>query len=51
MTNSIQDILKTDLLFVTGSNTTENHPVIGSVMLQARQRGPSLSWQTRGRFP
>lgn len=42
MTNSIQDILKTDLLFVTGSNTTENHPVIGSVMLQARQRGAKL---------
>lgn len=42
MTNSIQEILDTDAMFVIGSNTTENHPVIGSIMKQALKRGAKL---------
>ena len=30
MTNSIWDFEKADVILVTGSNTTENHPIIGS---------------------
>ncbi len=30
MTNSIQDLAQTELILLTGSNTTENHPVIGN---------------------
>jgi formate dehydrogenase alpha subunit len=39
MTNSFSDILKTDLLFVIGSNATEAHPMAGAKMLQAVQKG------------
>ncbi|MFH0965703.1 MAG: formate dehydrogenase subunit alpha [Planctomycetota bacterium] len=43
MTNSIEDILDADVIFVTGSDTTEAHPVIGSVVRRAvRQRGAKL---------
>ena len=42
MTNSIGEILDTDLMFVIGSNTTENHPVIGNFMRQAKKRGAKL---------
>jgi len=28
MTNSIAEVKQADVIFVTGSNTTENHPVI-----------------------
>ncbi len=35
MTNSIEEILGTDAIFVIGSNTTENHPIIGATMKQA----------------
>ncbi len=35
MTNSIQEIMTTDCLLVTGSNTTFNHPVIGMYIKQA----------------
>lgn len=42
MTNSIPEIPKIDLAFVTGSNTTENHPVIGSQILQAVKNGAKL---------
>lgn len=39
MTNSIEEILNTDAIFVIGSNTTENHPVIGTVMKRAMKKG------------
>jgi formate dehydrogenase alpha subunit len=39
MTNSIADIGRTELLLVVGSDTTENHPIIGSHLLAARARG------------
>ncbi len=35
MTNSIDDMVEADLLFVIGSNTTENHPVIGNKIKRA----------------
>ncbi len=42
MTNSIQEIKAADAMFVIGSNTTENHPVIGAMMKQAKKRGARL---------
>ncbi len=38
MTNSIAEIEDTDLIFVIGTNTTENHPVIAHVMKRAIDR-------------
>jgi formate dehydrogenase alpha subunit len=37
MTNSIREILHADVIFVIGSNTTENHPIIGMYIKQAVQ--------------
>lgn len=42
MTNSIEEILDTDAIFVIGSNTTENHPVIGTHMKRAIKKGAKL---------
>lgn len=42
MTNSIEEVLDTEAIFVIGSNTTENHPVIGAYMKQAVKRGAKL---------
>ena len=43
MTNTIADIEKADVILVTGSNTTENHPVLSSFMKRAvTQRGARL---------
>ena len=42
MTNSSKEVLDSDAIFVIGSNTTENHPVIGSYMKQALNRGAKL---------
>jgi len=42
MTNSISEIRDADLLFVTGSNTTEAHPIIAMEMKRAVQRGATL---------
>lgn len=42
MTNSIEEILSTDAMFVIGSNTTENHPIIGTKMKQAVKNGAKL---------
>ncbi len=35
MTNTIGDIAQADVILITGSNTTENHPVIASVVKRA----------------
>jgi formate dehydrogenase alpha subunit len=35
MTNTIGDIAQADVILITGSNTTENHPVIASVIKRA----------------
>ena len=42
MTNSIQEIKNTDAMFIIGSNTSENHPVIAAIMKQAIRRGAKL---------
>jgi len=43
MTNSIDEIRNADCIFVIGSNTTENHPIIGlAIKTAVRQRGAKL---------
>ncbi len=42
MTNSIGEIREADFLFVTGSNTTEAHPIIAMEMKRAVRRGARL---------
>ena len=42
MTNTIDCFDRTDLIFVIGSNTTEQHPLIGSRILNAARRGARL---------
>ena len=43
MTNSIDEIEFTDLILATGTNTTENHPIVGMKVKRAvRQRGAKL---------
>lgn len=43
MTNSIPEIRDADFLFVTGSNTTEAHPIIAMEMKRAVLRGARLA--------
>ena len=43
MTNSIPEIRDADFLYVTGSNTTEAHPIIAMEMKQAVRRGAKLA--------
>jgi len=43
MTNSIDELEYTDLILATGTNTTENHPVIGMKVKRAvKQQGTKL---------
>lgn len=42
MTNSIDCIEKTALIFVIGSNTTEQHPLIGTRIIKAVRNGAKL---------
>lgn len=42
MTNSIAEVLKSDVIFVTGSNTTTGHPVIGARIRQAKNKGARI---------
>jgi formate dehydrogenase alpha subunit len=42
MTNSLEDIMNSDVILVTGSNTTENHPVYGSRIKRAVRNGAKL---------
>lgn len=43
MTNSIEDLKEADVYLVTGSNTTETHPVIGMLLRnQARFKGKKI---------
>jgi formate dehydrogenase alpha subunit len=42
MTNTINGILKSDVMLVIGSNTTETHPIIGLRMLAAAKKGSKL---------
>ena len=43
MTNSIPEIRDAEFLFVTGSNTTEAHPIIAMEMKRAVRRGAKLA--------
>jgi formate dehydrogenase alpha subunit len=42
MTNSINEIVGNDVLFIIGSNATEAHPIIGNKMKQAALGGSKL---------
>jgi formate dehydrogenase alpha subunit len=42
MTNSIEDLAKAEAFFIIGSNTTEQHPVIGAAVKRAVRRGTKL---------
>jgi len=42
MTNSIADIDVADCILVVGSDTTENHPIVGGRILAAQARGATL---------
>ena len=42
MTNTVTGIKKADVIFVTGSNTTEGHPVMGMYVRQAKKAGKKL---------
>lgn len=42
MTNSITEIKDADVIFITGSNTTEAHPVMGMYVRQAHKMGKKL---------
>ena len=42
MTNSIEEIEEAQCIFVIGSNTTEAHPLIGSRIIKAKEKGAQL---------
>ncbi len=42
MTNSIAEIEDADVIMVLGSNTTETHPIIGSIIRRAVNKGSTL---------
>jgi len=42
MTNSIGELEDTDCIFVIGSNTTEQHPLIARYIMRAREKGAKL---------
>ncbi len=42
MTNRVVDIKAADVVFVTGSNTTEAHPVMGMYVMQAKRMGKKI---------
>ena len=42
MTNSIAELAEADCLLVFGSNTTENHPIVASWVIEAQRRGGRL---------
>ncbi len=42
MTNSIPEIENNDLLFVIGSNTKENHPIVALRMIKAERKGAKI---------
>ncbi len=39
MTNSVPELEEADCILITGSNTTENHPMIASRIVAAREKG------------
>ena len=51
MTNSIPEIENSDLIFVIGSNTKENHPIIAQKMIKAYRKGARLIIADSRRVP
>lgn len=51
MTNPIPDVKNADVIFVTGSNTTETHPVMGMYIRQAKMAGKKLIVADPKRIP
>jgi formate dehydrogenase alpha subunit len=42
MTNSLEELEKTDCIFLIGSNPTENHPLVATRIYRAKERGAKL---------
>jgi len=42
MTNSIVEVEEADLFFIIGTNTTSQHPLIGSRIINAKERGAKI---------
>lgn len=42
MTNSIPDLEESDCILITGSNTTEAHPLVASRVFKAKERGAKV---------
>lgn len=42
MTNSIREIEGNEVIFITGSNTKEAHPVIGNMIIKAYRKGAKI---------
>lgn len=42
MTNNIRSLIHSDLILVTGSNTTEQHPLVAAAILEAKANGAKL---------
>lgn len=42
MTNSIADIEQADCIFIIGSNTTENHPLVARRVMRAKEKGAKV---------
>lgn len=42
MTNSIEELEDADCILVTGSNTTEQHPLVARYIMRAREKGARL---------
>ncbi len=51
MTNTNEEIVDSDCIFVIGSNTTENHPVLGTRMIRAHRKGAKLIVADPRRIP
>lgn len=42
MTNSIEELENSDCILVTGSNTTEQHPLVARYIMRAKEKGAKL---------
>lgn len=42
MTNSVPEFLEADCILITGSNTIEQHPLIGTWLMDAKERGAKI---------
>ena len=51
MTNSMQEIENNDVLFVIGSNTKENHPIVAPKMIKAKRTGAKVIIAAPRRVP